>query len=275
MQGIRIGLVVSLLACFLALPAWAGNRQRAFELNGQLDSGISLGNALEADYEGQWGLHLQSEHFALIRKAGFRSVRIPVRWSSHAEPTRPYKIDPRFLARIDWVIDQALQHELMIIIDTHNDDFLHKAPESQTDRFLSYWRQIALRYRTRPDSVLLELLNEPHGSLTSAIWNKLLARAISAVRETNPKRIIVVGPADYNGHQQLDNLEIPDADDNLIVTFHYYAPGSFTHQGAPWVPGSNAWLGTTWGSPADYTAVGAHFERVKELSVRGNRAILL
>jgi len=56
--------------------------------------------------------------------------------------------------------------------------------------------------------------------LTSAIWNKLLARAISAIRETNPERIIVVGPADYNGDQQLDNLEIPDADDNLIVTFH-------------------------------------------------------
>jgi hypothetical protein len=35
-------------------------------------------------------------------------------------------------------------------------------------------------------------------------------------------------------------------DNNIILTFHYYSPFQFTHQGASWVDGSDAWLGTTW-----------------------------
>lgn len=275
MRGMGLGGLLATIVLLLIYPAQAGSRQRAFELNARLDGGISLGNALDAFYEGEWGLLLRSEHFDSIQKAGFRSVRIPIRWSSHAQSAPPYTIDSRFLARVDWVIDQALRHELMVIIDTHNDDLLYKAPVTQTDRFLSYWKQVALRYRTKPDSVLFEVLNEPHGNLTSKAWNQLLAQALVVIRETNPKRLVVVGPAEWNVYDQLDNLEIPEQDDNLIVTFHYYDPGPFTHQGAPWVPGSGAWLGTTWGTPNEHKALEADFARVKEWSVGRDRPILL
>ena len=32
----------------------------------------------------------------------------------------------------------------------------------------------------------------------------------------------------------------------MIVTFHYYLPFEFTHQGAEWAQGSDTWLGTKW-----------------------------
>jgi endoglucanase len=43
----------------------------------------------------------------------------------------------------------------------------------------------------------------------------------------------------------------------VIATVHYYAPFELTHQGAPWLPGADRWLGTTWGDDADRAAVHA------------------
>ena len=49
-----------------------------------------------------------------------------------------------------------------------------------------------------------------------------------------------------------------------MVTFHYYDPFEFTHQGAPWISSSNAWLGRTWGTDADKAAVRNDFDTVAE-----------
>jgi endoglucanase len=51
-------------------------------------------------------------------------------------------------------------------------------------------------------------------------------------------------------------LNIPDDEQNVIVTVHYYNPFHFTHQGAEWVDGSDAWLGTKWtGSASEQQVV--------------------
>ena len=66
-------------------------------------------------------------------------------------------------------------------------------------------------------------------------------------RKTNPTRIIVVGPANWNNLSELKSLKLPPEDKNIIVTFHYYSPFHFTHQGASWVgEQSKSWLGTKW-----------------------------
>ena len=58
--------------------------------------GVNLANALEAPREGDWGVVLKEEYFDRIASAGFDSVRLPVRWSAHAEASPPYRIDPKF-----------------------------------------------------------------------------------------------------------------------------------------------------------------------------------
>jgi len=49
----------------------------------------------------------------------------------------------------------------------------------------------------------------------------------------------------------MNALVIPENEQNVIFTFHYYEPFHFTHQGAEWVNGSNAWLGTKWQATSD------------------------
>ncbi len=118
------------------------------------------------------------------------------------------------------------------------------------NRFLALWDQIATHYADAPREVFFELQNEPHDALTTAVWNDLLADTLDVVRTTNPDRMVIVGPGMWNGSWELDNLQLPD-DPALIGTFHMYEPFQFTHQGAEWVGGADAWLGTTWSGSTD------------------------
>ncbi|MQK95326.1 hypothetical protein EI021_28560, partial [Escherichia coli] len=82
--------------------------------------GINIGNALEASYEGEWGVVIRDEYFRVIKEAGFDTVRIPVRWSAHASQNPPYTIDENFFKRVDHVINKALEQGLTTIINVHH-----------------------------------------------------------------------------------------------------------------------------------------------------------
>jgi endoglucanase len=154
-----------------------------------------------------------------------------------------------------------LDRGLNVVVDVHHYDELCADPAGHADRFLALWRQIGARYAHHPPAVHFELLNEPRQPMTAPNWNRLLAAALAVVRESNPDRGVIVGPAAMNTIDALAELTLP-ADNELIVTVHYYEPFEFTHQGAPWWPGAERWLGTTWGSDADSEAVHADLERL-------------
>jgi endoglucanase len=215
-----------------------------------LGRGVNLGNILEAPVEGLWGLRLSDSLFDAARAAGAKTIRLPVRWSSHAGATRPYTIDPVFLARVDYAVDAALSRGMRIVIDMHHyrqldGDALDPQETSVGDgvldeRFVAMWGQIAQHFRGRPESVLFELYNEPHGNLTAQHWNLLVQQALAVVRAVDVTHYIVVGPVQWNSASQLDALALPDADRRLIVTIHNYEPFTFTHQGADWVGMANS-----------------------------------
>jgi len=221
-----------------------------FAQNAKLGRGVNLGNALEAPNEGEWGVTLKSEYFDLIKNAGFNSVRIPIRWSTHAAANAPYTIANSFLQRVDWAVDQALTRKLAVVINIHHYDEIMLAPASHKARFLAIWQQLASHYKNYSGDLFFELLNEPNALLTSDLWNQYLQEAIATIRQTNPGRIIIVGPTNWYYIGLLNTLALPANDRNLIVAFHYYHPFQFTHQGAEWVAGSNAWLGTRWSGTA-------------------------
>src|SRR5262249_14444537 len=105
--------------------------------------GMNLGNALEAPKEGEWGITLNENDFRQIKPAGFDSVRIPIRWSTHAEKEAPFTIERDFFERVDWAVDQALGRGLKAIINVHHYDEIMKEPDRHRERFLGLWGQIA------------------------------------------------------------------------------------------------------------------------------------
>lgn len=247
-----------------------------FVRNQLLYRSINLGNALEAPNEGEWGVTLQADYFKVINEAGFTGVRIPIRWSAHASESPPYAIDQSFLSRVDWAIQQALNNELAVVINMHHYEEMMIDPEGQKDRLYAIWEQIAEHYQTLPNSVIFELLNEPNDQFTSELWNQIAAELITIIRKTNPNRTLMIGTAEWGGLSALNDLVVPVADTNLIVTVHYYEPFHFTHQGAEWVSGSDQWLGTKWsGKQQEQLAIIQDLERVRQWSEAHNRPIFL
>jgi endoglucanase len=234
-----------------------------------------MGNMLEAPNEGEWGLRVQEEYFDLVKQAGFDFVRLPVRWNTHAEESEPYAIDPTFFDRVDEVVDWSLERGLTIIVDFHHYEEMMSDPWGNEERFLAIWKQVAEHYKDYPSNVLFELLNEPNDQLNASLWNQYLAEALKVVRETNPTRDVVIGPASWNAYDWVSTLDIP-GDPHLIVTFHYYLPFQFTHQGAEWVQGSDPWLGTSWdATDAEKAEITSHFDSVTDWAERQNIRILL
>lgn len=247
----------------------------AFEHLKQLRRGVNFGNALEAPQEGEWGMTLEERFFDLVKEGGFDTIRLPVRWSAHAQADAPYTIDEKFFTRVDWAVDQAVRRGLNIVVNMHHYDELMTAPEAHRERFTAMWRQIAARYRQQPNNVLFELCNEPNG-MSSAAWEKLFRPALAAVRETNPTRTVIIGGVDWNSIKGLSELKLPDDDRHLIATFHYYLPFSFTHQGAEWVNDSAGWLGTDWkGSGSDKAYVTFDLDKAAEWSRENKRPVWL
>jgi aryl-phospho-beta-D-glucosidase BglC (GH1 family) len=239
--------------------------------------GVNLGNALDAPREGEWGVTLEEGYFDLIRKAGFDSVRIPVRWSAHADAAAPFRIDPKFFERVDWAIQQSLARGLQPLVNMHHYGEMMTDPDAHRERFLALWRQIAEHYRDLPPSVAFELLNEPTGKLTAQKWNEILAEALRVVRRTHPDRQIVIGPVGWNAIGELGGLVLPEDDRHLIVTVHYYSPFQFTHQGADWA-GSEAakWLGTKWtGTKAEQQGVIRDLDTAITWAVKHHRPLYL
>jgi endoglucanase len=245
-----------------------------FAQNAKLGRGMNLGNALEAPNEGDWGVKIQSEYFDLLKSAGFNSVRIPIRWSSHTTANPPYAIATSFLQRVDGVIEQALARQLAVVINIHHYEEIMLNPAAHKERFLEIWKQLATHYRNHSGDLFFEILNEPNGLLTGDLWNQYLQEAIAVIRQTNPGRILIVGTANWYNISALGTLALPAVDRSLIVAVHYYNPFQFTHQGADWVPGSDAWLGTRWTATlAERQAVQRDFSEAAGWGVANNRPL--
>jgi endoglucanase len=236
----------------LALPL-------ALQADPVIHRGVNFGNMLEVPPGQTWNVQLKDDYFPTIHQAGFDTIRVPIDWVDHAGSAPGYTIDPTFFDRIDGVVANAKSNQLTVILDYHTDPGLMKDPDAHADRFLALWTQIAAHYQHEPDpQVLFELLNEPNGQLDSARWNALIVRTLAVIRPTNPTRTIVVGPVHWNSPGELPDLQLPESDPHLLVTFHYYDPMQFTHQGASWIEGSQAWLGTKWDGTDAEKAVIAH-----------------
>lgn len=99
--------------------------------------------------------------------------------------------------------------------------------EGLQQRFIALWEAMERRY-AGDNTIVFELLNEVR-DIDPAKWNALAEKTIAALRELNTERKIVIGSICWNNPYTLPELQVFD-DENVIYTFHNYAPFEFTHQ---------------------------------------------
>ncbi|MGO8837897.1 MAG: glycoside hydrolase family 5 protein [Limisphaerales bacterium] len=195
--------------------------------------GVNLGDYLEVPPDQNWGVTVSADEFAQMKREGFDHVRLPVGWHHYAGPAPDFPLKPEIFARVDFVVTNALNNGLAVMINIHHFNELDRDPTGQTEKFLALWRQIAAHYKTFTNRLAFELDNEPHENASTGLMNPIYARAIAEIRRSNPNRTIFVEPGNWGSIDELKNLVLPP-DDNVIVSVHCYDPFHFTHQGAGW-----------------------------------------
>ena len=114
----RLPIVLALMA-LLPLHAKAAPGTDPFEQNRRLGRGINIPGVFDRNGETVPDPPMKPEYFKKIGDAGFKNVRLVIRWSSYARQEAPYTIDPVFFKRVDWAVEQSLANKLAVVLDFH------------------------------------------------------------------------------------------------------------------------------------------------------------
>ncbi|GAB1314615.1 hypothetical protein MFIFM68171_04825 [Madurella fahalii] len=233
--------------------------------------GWNIGNTLDAlPDEGSWNNpRFQESTLDYVKAAGFKSVRIPVTYAEHYVSSSPdWSIDPKWLQRVEDVVDMATSRGLYVITNMHHDSWSW-ADVSQPsanltmiqEKFHASWLQIANKLCCKSEVVAFEPINEPPGNNAEdgaklMKLNDLFLQALTETGGFNTKRVITLsGPG--MGADKMHWFKAPTNITNpWAFQFHFYNPYDFVF---------NAWGKTIWGSDADKAGVTAELS-----SVRGN-----
>lgn len=234
--------------------------------------GVNLGNALEAPNEGDWGYRIEPEHLRAIARAGFDGVRLPVRWDAHADEHGA--IAEPLMLRVAGILDACFALGLKVQLDCHHYDTLIANPAAERQRFLNIWRQIAEAQREAPALLMFEPLNEPNGAMRGAVLSDLQRDVLAAIRESNPRRMVVFGPGNWQNIDALADWRPPEGE-HVAASVHYYEPHAFTHQNAEWLGADAPHFGRAWGSEADRALVRTHIGAAAAWSQRTGYSLQL
>lgn len=290
----------------LSLPSnTVSNQNNSFtpqQMVVKMGRGINLGNILSAGTEGAWAPALTEDYVDNVARAGFKTVRIPIRFDNQTTPfsavtysdvngnyigsPAQYTVNATYLNRINTILDWCTSRGLVAIIDVHGDHWFwgsfnpnNKDGHYKTgndrlaaiDRFKAIWRDISTTFQNKPETVLFEIMNEAYFDMGASDVDFINAEMLAIIRQTNPTRNVIVNGGGNNSWEA--PLQMSDAflqsDNHLIATFHYYLPFKFTSSATQSSPDFD------WGTAADKATVDSHFNQVKTWSLQKNIPVYL
>lgn len=92
----------------------------------KLNPGWNVGNTLDAvQNEGDWNNPpVVGSTFDDAKRAGFKSVRIPVTWAYHFTSQAPdWTVDAAWLQRVSDVVDMVTSRGMYAIVNVHHDSW--------------------------------------------------------------------------------------------------------------------------------------------------------
>lgn len=166
-------------------------------------------------------------------------------------------------------LDWADAKGVLLILDMHlspGDNWLDQSPkeegfvpeyiwtnETKRNELIELWGKIAQKYSTRECIAAFDIVNEPvtsdndtdvtdDGSMWTAS-DGLAQQLINTIRAHDRNHLIIIEPLyGVDGRFYIPesvkdvypNVTDPLGNDNLMFDFHFYEPGSFTHQASTW-----------------------------------------
>lgn len=208
---------------------------------------LYLGNIPESRYNSDcedkldrgWSNPIDNNYFALVKAAGFNSIRLPVRWQHNSDPVT-HKVNPERLAGVIEDISLAINAGLAVVVSFHwyyeimfaaNHAKTHPdLYEAELFHFISIWTEVASALNAFPDDMIVfDILNEPTMTSVDKL-NEVMTAGYTAIRAVAPNKTIMFESKASAKFAELSSLTLPQ-DGNIIYSGHYYEPYGFTHQG--------------------------------------------
>ena len=275
-----------------------------------MGNGTNLGNTLEAynhsgyingmnpaDFETGWGQpYTSAEMIQGMKDAGFDTIRIPIAWTNGINfESGDYTIDERLMARVEEIVNFALDADMYVIINDHWDGgwwgMFGSADEAVRqqgwDLYKSMWTQIGERFKDYSYKLIFEAANEELGDrlndkeitgskgvltqdecyeMANSI-NSEFVKVIRSIGGKNSDRFLLI--AGYNTDIAMtcdERFKMPEdtAEDKLLLSVHYYTPWDYC--GTDGVK--------QWGSPTDYNEQNSLFKRLSKFSEAGYGVVI-
>lgn len=175
-----------------------------------------------------------------IAQLGYNSVRPALNSRLFVTDGNPPGYSEEGFALLDNLIKWCKANNVYVIIDMHAavggqtgqniDDSADNQPElfiqpKYQDELVDLWRTIAKRYKDEPAVAGYDLLNEPLPARTGAAkaykaqLEPLYRRLTTAIREVDPRHMIIVEGADWANDWSVFTGPF---DKNMVYQFHYY-----------------------------------------------------
>lgn len=153
-----------------------------------------------------------------FRQAGISHVRIRVKDS----------VSDELFQKLDVQIQDCLRYGMIPVLAYQADEFKNSVSDESMAKAVEWWKTVAEHYKDYSYLLSFDLMIECSDALNKQPQrlNEYFEKAVSAVRVTNPKRILMISPRLRSDPAYLKELEIPSqANGYLMAEWHFYASG--------------------------------------------------
>ena len=192
-----------------------------------------------------------------VKAAGFKAVRICTTWQGHIGKAPGYRLEEKWLARVEEIVGYAEKAGLVAIVNTHHDESywldIAKAWNNSTqnekvkEEIFNVWSQIANRFKDKGEWLVFVSFNEiqdggwgwqdPFKSNPDAQykvlneWNQVFVEAVRTTGGNNATRWLGVPGYAASPTFTIPGLVVPKdytSANRLMVAVHDYDPYNYT-----------------------------------------------
>ena len=139
-------------------------------------------------------------------------------------------------------INTCMQYELIPIIAFSAKPYKENPNAGEHEKVVEWWKRMAEKCKNLSPLVSFNLIVEPSGQVKKDVaeLNSLYEDCVTAIRKTNPKRIVFIAPPKQSHPEGLKDLKIPSMENGyLMAEWHFYAAGpSKSNDKKRWITGT-------------------------------------
>ncbi len=194
--------------------------------------GYTIASPFDGYAVGECGKYFYEEEVARIAEAGFDFIRAGTAFQTvFGQSGGTEQVREAVVANIDDLVNWCAKYGIHLCFDCHEfpgfdpvggdgNITLWDDPEQQ-ELFCRFWGWFAEHFKDVPSNLLsFNLINEPRGAqpLTDEVYSSLMKRAIAAIREHSPDRLIFADALEVTRGVPVEGL----ADARVAQSIHPY-----------------------------------------------------